>query len=128
MIKEEKLERNLKYKSYLIITKYIPHFTAFIYVVYTILGLFGIDVIQLEHLVHVSVVSWIYFYLNSLVFRYCYVHRLPLYYIALNELIVVTDAYYTIPVDDFILTAIHVAMIGILLLGYSYYYIKFKMK
>lgn len=128
MIKEEKLERSLKYKSYLIITKYIPHFTAFIYVVYTILGLFGIDVIQLGHLVHVSVVSWIYFYLNSLVFRYCYVHRLPLYYIALNELIVVTDAYYTIPVDDFILTAIHVVMIGILLLGYSYYYIKFKLK
>lgn len=128
MIKEEKLKRSLKYKNYLIITKYIPHFTAFIYVVYTILGLFGIDVIQLGHLVHVSVVSWIYFYLNSLVFRYCYVHRLPLYYIALNELIVVTDAYYTIPVDDFILTAIHVVMIGILLLGYSYYYIKFKLK
>ena len=121
------MERNLKHKSYLIITKYIPHFTAIIYIIYTLLGLLGIDAIQLGHLVHISAVPWIYFYLNSIVFKYCYIHRLPLYYIALNEILVVTDNYYTIPLDDFNLAVIHIIIIGLVLLGYSYYYIKYKL-
>jgi len=120
------LERNLKHKSYLVLTKYIPHFIAFIYVIYTLLGFLGVDLIGLGHLVHVSLMSWIYFYLNSLVFNYCYVHRLPLYYIALNEILVTVDNYYRIPITDYNLLIIHIILIGILIFGYSYFYIKCK--
>ena len=120
------MERNLRHKSYLIITKYIPHFTAFIYVIYTLLGFLGIDLIELGHFVHISLMSWIYFYLNSFVFKYCYVHRLPLYYIALNEILVAIDTYYRIPISDFNLLVIHIILIGILILVYSYYYIEKK--
>lgn len=120
------MERNLRHKSYLIITKYIPHFTAFIYVIYTLLGFLGIDLIELGHFVHISLMSWIYFYLNSFVFKYCYVHRLPLYYIALNEILVGIDTYYRIPISDFNLLVIHIILIGILIFGYSYFYIKYK--
>ena len=44
MEKEEKQKNhNLFHKGFLIILKYIPHFIAFIYAIYTLLGFCGID-------------------------------------------------------------------------------------
>lgn len=124
---EEKQIRNLKHKSFLIITKFIPHFIALFYVIYTFLGFLGIDAIVLGYFVNVSLLTWIYIYLNSLIFRYCYVHRLPLYYIITNDAITIIDNYYNIPISDFNLIVIHLLLIGLLIMGYSFYYIKFKL-
>ena len=124
---EEKQIRNLKHKSFLIITKFIPHFIALFYVIYTFLGFLGIDAIVLGYFVNVSLLTWIYIYLNSLIFRYCYVHRLPLYYIITNDAITIVDNYYNIPISDFNLIVIHLQLIGLLIMGYSFYYIKFKL-
>jgi len=125
---EEKLERSLRHKSYLIITKYLPHLIAIFYILFTLLGFLDIDAIVLGYFVHISLASWIYFYLNSLIFRYCYVHRLPLYYIALNETISIIDNYVHIPISDFNLLIIHLIFIGILINGYTYYYIRYGKK
>ena len=111
MIKEEKQEKILKYKSFLIITKFIPHFIALFYVLYTFLGFLGIDAIILGYFINVSVLTWIYLYINSLIFRYCYVHRLPLYYILFNDAITVIDYYKHIPIRDFNLLIIHLILI-----------------
>ena len=124
---EEKQIRNLKHKSFLIITKFIPHFIALFYVIYTFLGFLGIDAIVLGYFVNVSLLTWIYIYLNSLIFRYCYVHRLPLYYIITNDAITIIDNYYNIPISDLNLIVIHLLLIGLLIMGYSFYYIKFKL-
>lgn len=124
---EEKQIRNLKHKSFLIITKFIPHFIALFYVIYTFLGFLGIDAIVLGYFVNVSLLTWIYIYLNSLIFRYCYVHKLPLYYIITNDAITIIDNYYNIPISDFNLIVIHLQLIGLLIMGYSFYYIKFKL-
>lgn len=124
---EEKQIRNLKHKSFLIITKFIPHFIAIFYVIYTFLGFLGIDAIVLGYFVNVSLLTWIYIYLNSLIFRYCYVHRLPLYYIITNDAITIIDNYYNIPISDLNLIVIHLLLIGLLIMGYSFYYIKFKL-
>lgn len=127
MIKEEKQEKILKYKSFLIITKFIPHFIALFYVLYTFLGFLGIDAIILGYFINVSVLTWIYLYINSLIFRYCYVHRLPLYYILFNDAITVIDYYKHIPISDFNLLIIHLILIGLLMFGYTWYYINFKL-
>ena len=62
--------------------------------------------------------------LSSIVFRFCYVHRLPLYYILINELTTVIDTYIGIPVSDINLLGIHLILIGLLIFGYTYYYVK----
>ena len=122
------MDRNLKHKGFLIILKYIPHITALIYMIYTLLSFVGIDAVMLGRLTHISVIPWLFMYMTSHIFRYCYVHRLPLYYIAANELLVDTDYYIGIPVDDIKLLLIHLTIIILLIFGYSYYHIKCKLK
>ena len=128
LAKEVKLDRNLKHKGFLVILKYIPHFIAFFYVLYTLLYFAGIDAVMLGRLTHISVIPWLFMYMTSHIFRYCYVHRLPLYYIASNELLIDSDYYIGLPVSDIKLLLIHLTAIIVLIFGYSYYYIKFKLK
>ena len=94
------MENSLKHKSYLILTKYIPHILAIFYALYTLLGCLGIDAIPISYIVHVSLLPGIYMYFTSVIFRFCYVHRLPLYYIGVNELVTVSDYYLNIPLSD----------------------------
>ena len=119
---------NLKHKSFLIITKFIPHISAFMYIIYTLLQFADIDAFILGYLINYSILTWLYFYLISFVFRYCSIHRLPLYYILINEVLTTLDYYFNIPVSITNLLLIHIVLIGILIFGYSYYYINCKRK
>lgn len=96
--------------------------------IYTLLSFVGIDALILGHLTHISVVPWLFMYFNSFIFRYCYVHRLPLYYIAVNEFLVNLDYYIGIPIEDVKLLLLHLTIIIIIIFGYSYYYVKHKLK
>jgi len=122
MEEEEKVENSLSHKSFLIILKYIPHMLAFNYVIYTLLEFIGFDVIWMGYIFHLSIIPWLFLYLTSFVFKYCYVHRLPLYYIGLNELITISDFYLTIPLSDNKLLIVHLLLIALLIFGYSIYY------
>jgi hypothetical protein len=119
------VENSLKHKSYLILLKYIPHLTAFMYIIYTTFQFLDVDLIIVGHLVHISIVSWIFMLLSSIVFRFCYVHRIPLYYILFNDLTTVIDYYIGIPVSDFVILQYHIILIGLLIFGYTYYYITY---
>ena len=122
MEEEEKVENSLSHKSFLIILKYIPHITAFGYAIYSLLGFLGFDEIWMGYIFHLSIMSWLFLYLTSFVFKYCYVHRLPLYYIARNEMITISDFYLTIPLSDNKLLIVHLLLIALLIFGYSIYY------
>lgn len=124
--REEKLkERTLKHKSYLLALKYIPHFTALVYIIYTILQFLDIDLILLGYLVTTSITTWSFMLLSSIVFRFCYVHRLPLYYILVNEITNFIDYYVGIPISEIKLLGVHLIFIGLLIFGYTYYYLKY---
>jgi hypothetical protein len=123
---EDVKTNNLKHKSFLIITKFIPHISAFMYIIYTLFQFAGIDMFILGYLINYSILTWLYFYLVSFVFRYCYIHRLPLYYILINEILTTTDYYLNIPISIINLLLIHILLIGILIFSYTYYYIKNK--
>ena len=126
MKKEEKLEeRNVKHKSYLILLKYIPHFASLMYIVYTIFQFLDVDLIILGYFINISITSWFFMMLSSIVFRFCYVHRLPLYYILINELTTVIDTYIEIPISVNKLLGLHLIFIGLLIFGYTYYYLKY---
>ena len=96
--------------------------------IYTLLCFAEIDPLILGQLTKMSLFSWLFMFLTSIIFRYCYVHRLPLYYIAVNEFLVNLDYYIGIPVSDIKLLLIHLTAIIVLIFGYSYYYVKFKLK
>ena len=122
------MDRNLKHKGFLIILKYIPHIISLFYVLYTLLSFAEIDPLILGQITHISLFPWLFMLLTSLIFRFCYVHRLPLYYIAVNEFLVNLDYYIGIPVENIKLLLIHLVVIGVLIFGYSFYYIKHKLK
>lgn len=73
---------------------------------------------------HLSIMSWLFMFITSIIFKYCYVHRLPLYYIALNDISSVIDYYIGIPINDVTLLGLHLTLVGLLILGYSMYYVK----
>ena len=104
------MEGNLKHKGFLVLLKYIPHIIALIYAIYTLLSFIGIDLVILGHLSHISILPWIFIYITSKIFRFCYVHRLPLYYIGLNELLTTTDYYIGIPIESTKLLLLHLTM------------------
>lgn len=128
MEEEVELENSLSNKSFLILIKYIFHFSAFIYAVNTILQFIGIDVPELGCFFHIALLPWTIFLAISFKFKFCYVHRLALYYIALNEGITNIDYYIGIPVKESNLLIIHLLFIASLIFGYSYYYVKYKLK
>ena len=84
----------------------------------------NIDLIILGYFMHLSIMSWLFMFISSIVFKYCYVHRLPLYYIALNDISSTVDYYIGIPVSDITLLGIHIVLIGILIFGYTLYYVR----
>lgn len=124
MVTEDRSKNLLGHKSLLILIKYIPHIIAISYAIYTFLGIFGIDYNVFGCFFHVSFLTWIVLYCLSIVFKYCYVHRLPIYYIGANELITCLDYYLDIELDYFKFISISLLMSCSLIFGYTYYYIK----
>ena len=116
----------LRHKFYLIVLKYIPHVVSFLYMIYTIFQFLSIDLFILGRLIHISAFAWLFMLLSSITFKYCYVHRLPLYYILLNDLLTDVDYYFGIPVSDIGILLLHLILIILTIYGYSYYHIKCK--
>ena len=126
MEKEVELKNLLRHKILLVLIKYVPHLIAFAYAIYTFLNIFGIDLNIFGCFFHVSFSTWIILYSLSIVFKYCYVHRLPIYYIGANELITSLDYYLDIELDYFIFIVVSLLMSCLLIFGYSYYYVKLR--
>jgi ABC-type polysaccharide transport system permease subunit len=122
---EEKSEvRNLKHKSYLLLLKYLPHLVAILCMVYTLLQFIDIDAIIIGYIINYILVGYVL--ICSIIFKFCYVHRFPIYYYIANELTSIIDTYVIqIPVDEKGLLGIHLTIIGIIILCYTRYYLKY---
>ena len=123
--KEVRLEqRNLKHKSYLLLLKYLPHLIAILLMVYTLLQFIDIDAIIIGYIINYILVGYVF--ICSIIFKFCYVHRLPIYYYIVNELTSIIDNYIIeIPVSEKGLLGIHIIIIGIIILCYTKYYLKY---
>ncbi len=128
MTQEEKSKKLVSHKILLVLIKYIPHIIALFYVIYDILGLLGIDAIILGHLIHVSLLPWLFMYFLSFVFKYCYVHRLPLYYILLTDTLTITDYLLDFSIEESITTLLHLFLIAVIIFGYTFYYVTINQK
>lgn len=106
------------------LTKIIPFLMAICYLVNTILSYVGIDIPLLSLIGGMSILPLIYFISTSFAFRYCVYHRLPLYYIVIEDIIAYYDIYIGIPVSNRSLFSINIIIAGITL--FLIIYLKFK--
>ena len=108
MAAEVNLKRSkILYKIEILILKYIPFVVAFIYFLNTVLSMCNINASILSYIAGVSLLPWIFLLLSSFVFKFCNYHRIPLYYILVNDIVNITDEYFQLPISNLLFIAIH---------------------
>lgn len=116
MVVEERLRNKFLYKIFLIALKYIPVLVTLSYIINTLLYWFDIDLSVLSNISGMSLLTWLFMYVATYVFRFCEYHRLLLYFILVDDGINIYDYYFTIPLEDHIMLELHTALIGILVI------------
>lgn len=123
---EERINKKCLYKIFLVTLKVIPYFIALCYIVYTLSGFGGKDWIVIGYIASCSILTWIILYLSSFVFGFCAYHRVPLYYVLLNDVLNIIDTYIGLPIETGSFFLLHVALLGIMSLLYVYLMLKNK--
>lgn len=125
LAEENSLKRN-NYKAFLFINKYLPYVLSLLYMVNTLLSLSGIDLIIFSILGGLSLLPIIYFITVSFTFGYCLYHRLPIYYIIINDIINWLDYYIGIPISDMYFIAGSIVVMFIFIITTTILYLKDK--
>lgn len=100
MAVEENYLKRSNYKIFLFINKYLPYVISLLYMVNTLLYFYGIDVPILSILAGMSLLPVLYFISVSFTFNYCLYHRLPLYYVIVNDTISWIEYTIGLPITD----------------------------
>lgn len=116
------------YKIELYLLKVMPMLLAAIYLVNTVLSYYDIIIPVLSYIGGLSLIPLVFMYTSSYVFRFCSYHRMFLHYIVINDLINLTDYYYTLPISDWELFILHMSIAGVLLFIILYLYVKSNSK
>ena len=111
-------------KIELLIIKVIPFIIMCCYVVNSILSYFNTDAPILAITGGLSILTWIFLYVSSFVFKFCIYHRLPLYYILISDILAYYDNVIGIPISNKELFVLKIAIIGVFILLIVYF--KFK--
>lgn len=97
---------------------------AMCYMLNTALAYIDIDIPVLSNLAGMSLFTWMFVYLASIVFKFCAYHRMFLYYILITDLLNIVDYYVGISMSDFNLMMLHSVIIGLTLFIVLYLYVK----
>ena len=124
MAVEENLKSKILYKTQLCLLKVIPMVMAFIFWINTVLSYFDIDLEVFSYIGSCSIITIVYLYISSYVFRFCEYHRMFLHYVCIIWLINIYDYYIGIPVDDISMLMIYQIITGICLFTILYLYVK----
>lgn len=100
MAVEESLRSKALYKIQLYMLKVIPMVMAFICLLNTTLSYFDIDVPVLSYIASNSILTIIFLYLSSYVFRFCAYHRMFMHYTTVTWILNIVDTYIGIPIGD----------------------------
>jgi len=122
----ESLRSKALYKLTLIFLKIIPVILAACNIIHTALCLLGIDKFAdiLSMFGSCSLLTLIFLYLTSFVFRFCEYHRMPLHYIVVTDIIDIIDYYIGIPINTFQFIVLEATIMGIAILLTIYLYVK----
>ena len=119
MVVVERLRRSSFHKLLLLVLKYIPTVIALCYMLNTILY-----IEPLSNIAGVSLLTWIFLYLASVVFEFCSYHRMFLWYILIDDILNIVDYYWNIPISTDNLIRIHNILVGITLFIVLILYVK----
>lgn len=114
----------VSYRLFLFILKAIPYVIALFYILFTIGCYFGIELNVIGYIASCSILTWLFLYISSFVFKFCIYHRLPLYYILLNDIINTIDVYTHLPISTHSFFLLYVWITGIFILLYVYLRVK----
>lgn len=108
MAVEANLRRSkILYKIEILVLKYIPFLVAFLYFLNTVLSMCSINTSILSYIAGISILPWVFLLLSSFVFKFCNYHRVPLYYILVNDIVNITDEYFQLPISNLLFIAVH---------------------
>ena len=125
MVVVEKSKRS-EYKLLIIVLKFIPMLTALCYMSSTIFNYFGYNIEPLSNFGGMSLLTWLFIYLASIVFNFCAYHRMFLWYIFIDDLFNIIDYYITIPISTDSILMLHNILIGITLFTVLILYVKYN--
>ena len=125
---EARCLRSKQYKLLLVLLKYIPILISLVYVLNTFATYVGIDIPAANNIAGMSLLTWIFIYIATIVFKFCSYHRMFLYYILIVDIINIIDYYIGIPISDFQLLMLHSIITGISLFIILFLYLKIKRK
>lgn len=123
MAKEANLNKAL-YKIQLYLLKVIPMVMAFICLLNTTLSYFDIDLPVLSYISSNSILTIIFFYISSYVFKFCEYHRMFIHYSTLMWILNVYDMYIGVPISDRSIFSIYLIITGIFIFIILYLYVK----
>ena len=123
MVVVEKSRRS-EYKLLIIVLKFIPMLTALCYMSSTIFNYFGYNIEPLSNIGGMSLLTWLFIYLASIVFNFCAYHRVFLWYIFIDDIFNIIDYYITIPISTDNILMLHNILIGITLFTVLILYVK----
>ena len=126
MIAEANSLKRSNYKIFLFINKYLPYVISLLYMVNTLLYLFGIDLAIFSILGGMSILPMIYFISVSFTFKYCLYHRLPLYYVILNDSINWLEYTIGIPITNTMFISISLILMLLTIIISTILYLKEK--
>ena len=78
----------------------------------------------LSNIAGVSLLTWIFLYLASVVFEFFSYHRMFLWYILIDDVLNIVDYYWNIPISTDNLIRIHNILVGITLFIVLILYVK----
>ena len=119
MVVVERLRRSSFHKLLLLVLKYTPMVIALCYMLNTILY-----IEPLSNIAGVSLLTWIFLYLASVVFEFCSYHRMFLWYILIDDILNIVDYYWSIPISTDNLIRVHNILAGITLFVVLILYVK----
>ena len=112
------------YKIQLYLIKVIPMVMAFISLVNTVFSYYDIDLPILSYIGGYSILTIVFLYLASYVFKFCEYHRMFIHYIVVNWTLNIYDTYIGIPLNDRRLLITYLTVTGIFLFIILYLYVK----
>ena len=90
----------------------------------TIFNYFGYNIQPLTNIGGMSLLTWLFIYLASIVFNFCSYHRVFLWYIFIDDIFNIIDYYITIPISTDSILMLHNILIGITLFTVLILYVK----
>lgn len=114
------------YKLLIIILRYTPVTLAIIDLLYTLFSYHGLNGYIFSCVGGVSLIFLGILYILSYVFRFCYLYRIPLYFVTATNLIALYDLYIGINIGDLQMLRLYLMLFGVSMILFIYLKIKKK--